>query len=69
MKTECTVCGQEWASTFEPHIGHVCQGCKGHLALAEVALTDNTGMCPPPHYNTLWWKQLKERGEVTNVSW
>lgn len=70
MKTECTVCGQEWSDTFEPDIGKVCQCCKGYLAWSEAALTDNTGMCLPPSYDTIWWKQLKERGEViANVSW
>jgi len=55
MKRECTCCRQDWAVTYEPMIGPVCQAC--HRDLAE-------GMCRPPHYDALWWKQAKARGDV-----
>lgn len=63
-KRECTVCQQEWATTYEEFVGPCCQGCKGHLAWADSALTNRTGICAPPMWEALWWKQLRQRGEI-----
>lgn len=64
MKHPCAVCAQEWATTYEELIGPVCQGCKGHCAWADAALTDSTGICQPPVYGVIWWKQMKQLGEM-----
>lgn len=69
MKLECCVCAQEWATTYEEHLGPVCAGCKGHCAWADAALTDKTGICAPPQYGVLWWKCMKDIGEIISHSW
>lgn len=63
-KRECSVCGQEWATTFEMYVGPACDGCKGHLAWADHVLTNKTGMCQPPAWEATWWRMMRARGEV-----
>jgi len=64
MKRECTCCRQDWAVTYDPMIGPVCRACHRDLAEADALLDTVEGMCRPPHYDALWWKQAKARGDV-----